>query len=364
MKKRGFMPGIHSRLLYKVAGLMLVFACALMVLAPAHAAKKSAGKVVVYNWSEYIPQKVMDDFTKETGIEVVYSTFEANEAMIAKVKLMQGKGYDVVVPSSYFLDIMKEDDLIQKIDHSKLPNLAQIDPKWLNKDFDPNNEYSVPYMWGVLGLAYNTKYIKPEQLTSWADLTRPEFKGKLIMTDDLRDAFCVGMKAKGRSCVDAAGEDIELGYQFLRDLKPSIRIFDVTAIKQALISEEVWAGPIWNGDYLVAAEENKNLAFLFPKEGVPLWMDNFVITKGAENVANAHTFINYMLRPEVAVQCVEEYQYSTPNKGALELLDEETRNNRILLPQEEELQKAEFTEAAGPALNIYQKFWEILKTGK
>ena len=364
MKKSGVMLGLNTSLLHKAAVMMLVFVCTVMVLGPAYAAKASAGKVVVYNWSEYIPQKVMDDFTKETGIEVVYSTFEANEAMLAKVKLMQGKGYDVVVPSSYIIDIMKDDGLIQKLDHAKLPNLSQIDNKWLDREFDPNNEYSVPYMWGVVGLAYNTKHIKPEQITSWADLARPEFKGKLIMTDDLRDAFCLGMKAMGRSCVGAVGEDIELGYRFLRDLKPSIRIFDVTAIKQALISEEVWAGPIWNGDFLVAAEENENLAFVFPKEGVALWMDNFVITKGAENVDNAHAFINYMLRPEVAVQCVAEYQYSTPNKGALELLDEETRNNRILLPTDEELVKAEFTEAAGSALNIYQKFWEILKTGK
>lgn len=346
--------------------LMTVMAVGAISLAPANAeaAPKNAGKVVVYNWSEYIPQPVLDNFTKETGIEVVYSTFESNEAMIAKVKLMKGKGYDVVVPSSYFIEIMNKDDLLAEIDHKKLPNLANLDPKWFGHDYDPENKYSIPYMWGFVGLAYNKKYVKPEQMTKWADLLRPEFKGKIIMTDDLRDAYTLALKAVGRKATEISEEGIKDAYEFMVKMKPSVRIFDVTATKQSLISEEVWVGPIWNGDFLVAKEENEDLEFVFPEEGAVLWMDTFVIPKGAENMDNAHAFINYMLRPDVAAECVAEFRYSTPNAKVLELLPEEDKNNPVLIPTDENYNKAEFPAEVGDAISIYQKYWEMLKTNQ
>ena len=352
----------------KKTNLVLFIVCAIatcLFMAPsAMAAPQNAGKVVVYNWSEYIPQTVLDNFTKETGIEVVYSTFESNEAMIAKVKLMKGKGYDVVVPSSYFIEIMTKDDLLSEIDHKKLPNLANIDPKWFGHDYDVKNTYSIPYMWGFVGLAYNKKYVKAENLTKWTDLLRPEFKGKIIMTDDLRDAYTLALKAIGREATEVSEEGIKAAYEFMAKMKPSVRIFDVTATKQALISEEVWVGPIWNGDFLVAQEENEDLEFVFPDEGVVLWMDTFVIPKGAENYDNAHAFINYMLRPDVAAECVAEFRYSTPNAKAIELLPAEDKENPVLIPSDEEYAKAEFPANIGDAIGTYQKYWEMLKTNQ
>ena len=321
-----------------------------------------AGKVVVYNWSEYIPQEVLDDFTKETGIEVVYSTFESNEAMLAKVKLMQGKGYDVVVPSSYFLGMMQKEGLLQKLDKSKLTNFSNLDESWVKREFDPKNTFSVPYMWGYVGLAHNTKHIKAENMKKWADFLRPELKGKIILTDDLRDAFGIALLSVGLGIDERSEAGIIKAYEFLGKMKKSVRIFDVTAIKQALVSEEVWTGPIWNGDYLVALEENSDLGFIFPEEGILLWMDSFVITRGAENVDNAHTFINFMLRPEVAAKCVEAYKYSTPNKNALPLLSEELRNNPVLFPTREQIGRGVFPGDVGDALPLYQKYWEKLKT--
>lgn len=344
--------------------LVCAFVTVFFTAQQAVAAAKTGGKVVVYNWSEYIPQTVLDKFTKETGIEVVYSTFESNEAMIAKVKLMKGKGYDVIVPSSYFIEIMNKDNLLRKLDHAQIPNLANIDSKWLNQDFDPGNVYSVPYMWGSVGLAYNKKYVKPEDLTKWSDLLRPEFKGKIIMTDDLRDAYSLALKAVGRKCTEVTEEGIREAYEFLAKLKPSVRIFDVTATKQALISEEVWIGPIWNGDFLVAKEENEDLEFVYPEEGAVLWLDTFVISSGAENVENAHTFINFMLRPDIAAECVAEFRYSTPNAKALEVLSEEDRTNTVLFPGDDVYKKAEFPANIGDAIDIYQKYWEMLKTNQ
>ena len=337
--------------------LILVFALAGIAIA----AQKGKGQVVVYNWSEYIPQDVLDDFTKETGIKVVYSTFESNEAMFAKVKLQRGKGYDVVVPSSYFVEIMHRAKLLQPLDHAKLSNLVNLDPNLMNQGYDPGNKHSVPYMWGATGLAYNTKNVPEGKLTRWAQLLQPEFKGNIIMTDDLRDAFGLALRAKGHSINSKDPAQIREAFEFLSQLKGSVRVFDVTAIKQALISEEVWLGPIWNGDFLVAEEENEALAYVFPEEGALLWVDSFVIPSGAANVENAHIFINYMLRPEVALRGIEEYKYSTPNLKAIELLPEELRNNRILVPGPEELKNAEFIANVGEALSIYEKYWEELK---
>ena len=346
----------QTRISIIVLSLFFVFG-----FAGASVASQDRGQVVVYNWSEYIPQDVLDDFTRETGIRVVYSTFESNEAMFARLKLLRGRSYDVVVPSSYFVELLRRGNLIQQLDHSKLPNMANLDPYMLNKEYDPGNKYSIPYMWGSTGLAYNTKRVPEGSLTRWAQLLQPEFRGNIIMTDDLRDAFGLALRAKGHSANSTEPAQIRKAFEFLAELKPSIRVFDVTAVKQALISEEVWLGPIWNGDFLVAEEENDSLAFVFPEEGALLWVDSFVIPSGAENVDNAHAFINFMLRPEIAVRCMMEYMYSSPNLKAIELLPEELRNNRILVPGPEELKNAEFATHVGDALPIYEKYWEELK---
>lgn len=340
----------------------LLILCLLCLSAGIQNAKATNKQVVVYNWSEYIPQEVLDNFTKDTGIKVIYSTFESNEAMYAKVKMLKGKSYDVIVPSGYYVDTLRKANLLQKIDHAKITNLNKLDPSLLDKEFDPENRYSIPYMWGAVGLAYNTKYIPKGSLTNWGQLLNPEYKGRIIMTDDLRDAFGLALLAKGRSSNTKKEADIKAAYNFLAKLKPSIRVFDVTATKQALITEEVWLGPIWNGDYLVAKEEKPELDFVFPKEGAILWTDNFVIPIGAKNVDNAHIFINYMLRPEVAAACIKEYQYSSPNLEAIKLLPKEMQNNTVLVPGPNELRNAEFTTGVGNALKIYEKYWEQLKT--
>ena len=353
-------------LFFRLFALALLFALTATVPSAWAAEKKNSkapakGQVVVYNWSEYIPQSVLDDFTKETGIKVVYSTFESNEAMYAKVKLLRGRSYDVVVPSSYFVDLLRRDKLLRELDHSKIPNLSHLDPKLMNQEYDPGNKYSVPYMWGAVGLAYNTKYIPEGSVTKWADLLKPEFKGKIILTDDLRDAMGLALRSAGDSINTKEPRELKDAFDFLAKLKPSVRIFDVTAIKQALISEEVWIGPIWNGDYLVAKEENPALNYVFPQEGAMLWVDGFVIPVGAANVDNAYAFIDYMLRPEVAVRCIEEYKYSSPNLDAIKLLPEDMRNNPILVPGAKELKDAEFTNVVGEARREYEKYWEQVK---
>ncbi len=326
---------------------------------------QAAEKVVnVYNWSEYIPQSVLDQFTKETGIKVVYTTYESNEAMFAKLKLLGGKGYDIVVPSTYFVDLMRDNGLLSTIDKSKLPNLKYLDTKATAKAFSAEDSYSIPYMWGVQGFMVNKNVVDPATIKSWNDLLRPEFKGKLLLSDDLRDTFGAALLATGSSINTKKPEEIKKAFEWLQKLKPSVRIFDVTAAKQALISGEVAAGFIWNGDAFIASQESDDLVFVYPQEGSPLWLDSFAIPAHAENKDAAHAFINFILRPDIAAKCVEEYNYTTPNTGVQAHLPKEMAESNLIFPSDADMKNSEFTKGLGDTQKVYEKYWEDLKIGE
>ncbi len=341
---------------------LVCLAC--MVCASVTFVQANTNKVIhVFNWSEYIPDSVLEQFTEETGIVIVYTTYESNEAMYAKLKLLDGKGYDIVVPSTYFVELLRENDLLSVIDKSQIPNMKYLEPLVLKQAFDPDNDYSIPYMWGAQGFMVNKKAVDPAQITSWNDLARMEFKDKLLLSDDLRDTFGMALKATGASVNSKNSDEIKTAYEWLAQLKESVRIFDVTAAKQALISEEVMAGMIWNGDAFIAQAENPDLVFVYPEEGLPLWLDSFVIPSQAENKEAAHAFINFMLRPDVAAQCVEEYSYTTPNTGVRAELPAEYAKSSLIFPSEQHMQKSEFTQGIGDMLKVYEKYWEDLKIG-
>ncbi len=343
-----------------VALLCVLSLCGLTSLAMA----ENKNVLHVFNWSEYIPQDVLDQFTKETGIEVVYTTYESNEAMYAKLKLLDGKGYDIVVPSTYLVDLLREANLLSPIDKSQLPNIKYLDQKLISKAFSTEDTYSIPYMWGMQGFMVNKNAVDPKTITSWNDLFRPEFKEKLLLGDDMRDTMGAALFATGAPLNTKDPAHIKAAFEWLQKLKPHVRIFDVTAAKQALISEEVTAGFIWNGDAFIALQENPNLEFIYPKEGAPLWLDSFAIPTQAANKEGAHTFINFMLRPEIAARCVEEYNYSSPNTGVREHLPEEIAQSPLIFPTEEMLGNSQFSKGLGESQKIYEEFWVDLKIGE
>ncbi len=339
--------------------------CLVTLLGVSGIASAEKAKVLnVFNWSEYIPQDVLDQFTKETGIKIAYTTYESNEAMYAKIKLLEGKGYDVIVPSTYFVDLLREDGLLSPIDKSKIPNITQLNKTIINTAFTTEDTYSIPYMWGGQGFMVNKNVVDPASITSWNDLFRPEFHGAILLSDDMRDTFGAALLATGAKLNTVDQAELKTAFEWLQKLKPSVRIFDVTAAKQALISEEVSAGFIWNGDAYIAMQENPNLVFIYPKEGLPLWLDSFAIPAQAENKDAAHAFINFMLRPEIAARCVEEYNYSTANINAREHLPEEIATSTLIFPTEKELTNSQFSKALGDGQKIYEDFWVQLKVGE
>ena len=349
------------RRILRVALCFLVILSALGPISPAHAQDKV---VYFYNWSEYIPEEVLDQFTEETGIKVVYTTYDSNEALYAKLKLMDSGGYDLVVPSTYFVSKMRKEGMLHELDHSLLTNLPNLDRQLMNRSYDPGNKYSVPYLWGSTGIGLNSAEVDPSKVTSWADLWKPEFKGKVLLHNDIREVFDVALKVSGREVNSTNPEDIKIAYEKLVELMPNVRLFNSDSPKIPYLSGEVAVGMIWNGEAWAAQEEDPNILYVYPREGAILWADSLAIPAKARNVKNAHALINYLLRPSVAKAIAEEVGYATPNTKALVLLDEELQNNRMVYPKTTDLKNAEFQTDIGEAITIYEEYWEKLKAGK
>ena len=317
--------------------------------------------VIVYSWPDYMPEGLLDDFTRETGIKVNYSTYNNNEIMYTKLKLLKGRGYDVLVPSTYMVEKLRNEGLLQPIKKKLLSHYDQLDGALLNKSFDPKNEFSVPYLWGSVGLGINKNNALAAGATSWADLWNRHWQDKLLLLDDMRSVFAIALRLDGHSPNATAPEDIKRAYERLQTLMPNVHLFKSDKPRETFLKGEVEFGTLWSGDAVLAQTQNPAIQYIYPKEGAAFWMDNFVIPARASNPDNAHQFIDYMLRPEVAARCVKALSYATPNLGARKLLEDAIKNNPIIFPPAEVLEKAEFQRDVGEAMELYLDYWEKLK---
>lgn len=302
--------------------------------------------LTVYNWGDYIDPAVIDEFEKETGITVVYETFDSNEAMMTKIQ-QGGTSYDVAVPSEYTIEKMKEEDLLLPIDHSKVPNLKNIDSRFMDLPFDPGNKYSVPYFWGTVGIVYNTKQIDGIEFDSWEDLWDPSLKNKIVLIDGAREIVGMGLNSLHYSLNDTDPEHLQEAYDKLVSLKPNVRALLGDENKLLMASGEVSIGITWSGDASEIMAENEDLDYVVPEEGSNLWFDNMVIPKTAKNIDAAHEFINFMLDPKIAAQNTEYVSYSTPNKEALQYMPEEMVNDERFYPPSELTDRLEVYENLG-----------------
>lgn len=321
-----------------------------------------AEKLYIYNWTEYIPNSLLQKFTKETGIEVVYSTFESNEEMYSKMKLTNGGGYDLIFPSSYYIEKMAKEGMLAKLDKTKLVNFTQITPSLLNKNFDPENQYSLPYVYGLTGIGINSAEIDPKAVTSWADLWNSKYKGKILLTADSREVFHIALLLKGFSPNTTEDKEIESAYHLLQKLIPNVQSFNSDSPDVPYVQGEVSLGMIWNGSAFRAHKENPDIQFIYPREGVIIWMDNYAIPKNAEHKEAAYKFIDFMLRPESAKEVIETMGFSMPNEGVKALLEPTDVNDLTLFPPQEQIEKGVFQEDVGDAIDIYEKYWHLLKT--
>lgn len=326
-------------------------------------AAKADDKVVnIYVWTAEVPDFVVRRFEKETGIKVNFSTYENNEIMYAKIRSSKNAGYDLIMPSSYFVDRMARQHLIQPLDKTKITNLKNINPEFIKPTYDPELKYSVPYIWGITGIFYNDDYFPMHSIKKWSDLWEQRFDNKLLILDDTREVFSMALLSLGYSANDKDPEHIKAAFLKLKSLSHNIKMFSTDTIISIMIDEDATVGMAWNGDAYKAARENKNIHFVFPEEGFVIWVDNFSIPVNAQHKDEAYAFINFILRPDIARDIALSNNFPTTNLAGLKLLPAELRNNATVYPPESVMKHAQFqTDVGDDTLALYEKYWEELK---
>lgn len=323
------------------------------------------GKVIVYNWGEYIDPETIKMFEEETGIEVVYDEFETNEIMYPKVESGAAE-YDVVCPSDYMIDKMIQNGLLQELNYDNIPNAKKnIGAQYYEQanDFDPGNKYAVPYCWGTVGILYN-KTMVDEPITSWAQLWDEKYADNILMQDSVRDAFMVAEKLNGFSMNTVDPTELETAKNALIEQKPLVQAYVIDQVRDKMIGGEAAIGVIYSGEAIYTQRENPDLEYVIPEEGTNVWIDCWCILKDAPNKENAEKFIDFMCRGDIAEKNFEYITYSTPNDAARELIeDEEIKNSTIAFPdlsQYNNLETFVYLGEDGDAL--YNELWKEVKS--
>jgi spermidine/putrescine transport system substrate-binding protein len=339
-----------------------ILACVLLIFSFATRADENI--LNIYAWFEVIPDTVIQQFEKETGIKVNFSTYESNEVLYAKLRTQKHAYYDIIEPTCDYTDRMHRQGMLTALDKSKLPNMKNLNPWLLNKAYDPHNQYSIPLMWGVTGIFYNKTAYSSDKITRWSDLWDTQFHNQLLLLDDPRDVFGMALISLGYSVNDENPAHIQQAYLQLKKLLPNIKTFNNT-IAATAIDEDASVGISWNGDLLKARQENANLGFIYPKDGFLVWVDTLAIPANAPHLANAYKFLNFIMRPDIAKTITLYTQYATANKTAQKLLPDNIKNDPTVYPSEKTLRAAQFqTGLSNEATTLYEKYWELLKTSK
>ena len=314
----------------------------------------------VLNWTSYIPDSIIRDFEKETGIKVNYSTYSSNEELLAKVSNAKEGTYDLIFPSDYMIEIMKDRKLLEKIDKSKLTNINNLNSNYLNLEYDVNNEYSLPFIAASTVISVNKEKIK-EDITSYNDLLNPKYKDEIVLIDDQRIIIGMALLANGFDMNSTDPNELEIAEEWLLKLKPNLKAYDSDSPKNFLIFEEASIAVLWNAEGAIAKQENSNIENIFPKEGFALSIDNFAILKNSENQEEAYKFINYILRPEVMKEIINSYPYKNINKETDKILDDDYLNNNAANISDETLKNGIFVKNIGSNIKLYDRIWANIK---
>ena len=338
---------------------------------------KAAEQVVnVFNWEDYIDPAVLELFEQETGIKVNYMCFTTVEDMIVQVEANPG-AFDVCFPSDYIIERMINKNMLAEINFDNIPYSDQILDHLLYPDYDPENKYSLPYMWGTVGILYNTTMLPdldPEN-TSWSILWDPQYQNSIFMMDSIRDSMGVTLKFLGHSANSTEIPALFEARDKLIEQKKMgvVKAYQVDETKDKMVAGEAAMAVMWSGDAMYAIDLNEELDYFVPIEGSNVWCDSAVIPVTAKNKDNAEKFINFLCRPDVAAMNWNYIWYSTPNKGAIELIEDpegdyegyEYSDNRTLSPTDEIMDKCEFfRDIPENYLSVYEALWMDLKNTK
>ena len=319
----------------------------------------SANVLNVYNWGEYIDTDLLDRFEQETGIKVIYNTLDSNENLYSRI---QTTSYDVIIPSDYEISRFIDEDMLRPLNFDNIPNMKYIDEKYTHLDFDPEQKYSVPYTWGVVGIVYNTKYVDEADIGSWDLLWNPKYANRTAMFNNSRDALGIALMYLGCSLNTTDKDELRQAADLIIAGKPVYQGIWMDQILEKLPAEEIIAAPYYNGDAVTMIDENPDLAFYVPKEGTNLFVDAMCIPKNAKNVEGAEKFINFMCSTEAAMANWEYIGYSSPHTGVYEQLDEETKSDPLYFPDTTAYLTEAYTNLPKEISQYYNDLWVDILT--
>lgn len=342
--------------LYAVFGLIVLLA----VVALSGCSSKQT--LYIYSWTDNFDPEVLSAFEKEFNVTVKYDFYSSNEDLLAKMQAGKFQ-YDIIQPSDYMVDIMTKLDFLAELNKDNIPNIKNMNPAFTGLSFDPENKYSLVYMYGITGIAYNTKYVT-EPVDSWEVLWDPKYAGRVGLLNDSREILGMALIKLGYSPNSTNEAELQEALAELKKLAPNVLAFDTDNIKQKFMAEELYIGTMWSGDVAYAHEENEHVAYVIPKEGATIFYDTIAIPKGSKNKELAEKFINYLLDPEVSAQNYEYLGYGNPNIAAAPYHTEEFNSNPYINLSDEDISRTEALKDVGAAKEIYDRYWTELKSGR
>lgn len=313
----------------------------------------------LFAWSEYVPQTILDAFTKETGIKVNYEAYASNEEMLAKLLAGAAK-YDLIQPSEYTIEALIKAGKLAELDHTKLPNLKNLDPQFTKLDHDPDLKYSVPWMSGTVGIAYNKQKIK-ESIKGFKDVFSGKYAGRIVVLDDGREILSWILATQGKDINTINPQVIAEARPVMENWLKQVKLFDSDSPKDALLNGDVDVGIVWSGEGAILLNEKPDtFAWVLPEEGTHRFIDSLAIPIDAQNKDAAHKFIDFILRPEISKMISDDFPYTNPNLEARKLLDEQARSNPASYPPDQA--KLGIFRDVGEAAPLIDELYTSIKT--
>ncbi len=340
-----------------------------LLLAACGGAKKaeSAGtsneekKLNIFCWAEYIPQAVLDGFTKETGIQISVENYASNEELIGKL-LAGGGQYDLIQPSEYAIEVLIKDNQLIPLNQAALTNLGNLAPEFRSMAFDPGNKYSVPFMAGFVGICVNTEKVKTP-IKGFSDVFVPALKNRIVVLDDSREIVSWALGEAGLGINDVSPENLAKIKPLLQKWLPLVKVYDSDSPKTALKNGDVDIGVVWSGEAAILYNDDKKFQFVLPEKGAHLFVDSMAIPKTAAHPQNAHLFINYLLRPDVSKMISDEFPYYNPNSAARSLLSPDQLANPASYPPAQDVARMQTFKDIGQQAAAVDEIVTQIKAG-
>jgi spermidine/putrescine transport system substrate-binding protein len=321
----------------------------------------SEDELYIYTWAGYTDGDLLDRFTRETGIRAIADVFDSNESMLARLQAGGGGAYSIIYPSDYMVQKMVALDLLTPLDYSQIAGMDRLFPRFLNPEYDPNNQYSIPLSWGTTGLVFNAKTLQPTP-KDWRYLWehQQQLSKRMTLLNDVREVMGATLRMLGYSYNSTDPQQLQQAYDQLIALKPNVASFTSDAWRPQVLSGDLLVAMCYSADANEVMAENPDLQYVLPESGSSLWMDTLVIPKTAPNPKGAYAWINFMLQPDIAAQICDRLSFATPNKVAFSLLPPEVQNNQSLFPPESLLERCEGLAPIEEFSEVYDRYWTKL----